>query len=77
MASSDLSTLREHALALSETERANLAHDLVASLDGAAEAGAAEAWDTEVVRRINEIDSGLTDLLDPLEVIKGIRDRVS
>jgi len=77
MASSDLSTLREHALALSETERANLAHDLVASLDGAAEAGAAEAWDTEIVRRINEIDSGQTDLLDPLEVIKGIRDRVS
>lgn len=77
MVTRDLSSLRKHALALSETERAHLAHDLVASLDGTAEADAAEAWDTEIVRRINEIDSGQTALLDPLEVIKGIRDRVS
>jgi len=77
MATRDLSVLREDALALSEAERAHLAHDLVASLDGPAEQGVAEAWDREIIRRINEIDTGNATLLDASEVISDIRKRIS
>ena len=77
MATRELSMLREGALALSEAERANLAHDLVASLDGPAEQDVADAWDKEIVRRINEIDSGNATLLDASEVIADIRKRFS
>jgi len=73
MATRELSVLREDALALSEAERAHLAHDLVASLDGPAEQGATEAWDKEIVNRINEIDGGNAKLLDASEVIANIR----
>lgn len=77
MATRELSMLREEALALSEAERAHLAHDLVASLDGPAEQDVADAWDKEIVRRINEIDSGSATLLDVSEVISDIRKRIS
>ncbi len=45
-------------------KRTKLAHDLVASLDGPADISVAEAWDTGVCRRITEIESGKTELLD-------------
>lgn len=77
MATRELSVLREEALALNETERANLAHDLVASLDGPAEQDVADVWDKEIVRRIKEIDEGKALLLDASEVIAGIRKRIS
>ncbi|HXK56086.1 MAG: addiction module protein [Gammaproteobacteria bacterium] len=73
----ELSVLREDALALSEAERAILAHDLVASLDGPAEQDVSDAWDREIIRRINEIDSGNTTLFDASEVISDIRKRIS
>lgn len=77
MATRELSALREDALALSEAERAHLAHDLVASLDGPAEQDVADAWDREIIRRINEIDSGDVTLLNASEVISDIRKRIS
>ena len=77
MPTRELSVLREDALALSESERAILAHDLVASLDGPVEQNVADAWDKEIIRRINEIDSGNTTLLDASEVISDIRKRIS
>ena len=77
MATRDLSVLRKDALALSEAERAHLAHDLVASLDGPAEQDVADAWDKEIIRRINEIESGNAKLLDASEVISDIRKRIS
>ena len=77
MPTRELSVLREDALALSEAERAILAHDLVASLDGPAEQDVADAWDREIIRRINEIDSGNATLFDASEVISDIRKRIS
>lgn len=73
----ELATVREDALALSESDRADLAHDLVASLDGPADRDIADAWDKEIVRRINEIDSGNATLFDASEVISDIRKRIS
>lgn len=77
MVTRQLSVLREDALALSEVERAHLAQDLVASLDGPGEQDAARAWDKEIVRRIEEIDSGDATLLDAREVLADIRKRIS
>lgn len=46
------------ALRLPEGERAELAASLIASLDPEADPEAAAAWDTEIARRVAELDSG-------------------
>ncbi|MFC3887652.1 addiction module protein [Salinispirillum marinum] len=63
-------------MTLSEHERAKLASDLMASLDGPAESDVAEAWDIEVCRRINEIESGRTELLNLDDVLARARARI-
>lgn len=63
-------------MTLPERERAKLARDLVASLDGPADVGVAEAWDTEICRRINDIESGKAELLDADAAIARARDRI-
>jgi putative addiction module component (TIGR02574 family) len=63
-------------MALPEKERAKLASDLVASLDGPTEQNVAEAWDIEICRRINEIESGKAELLDVEEVLARARARI-
>ena len=73
----EIETVRAEALALSELERAELARDLVASLDGPAEPDVARAWDIEICRRINEIESGTAQLLDPAEVLRKARGRLA
>lgn len=76
MAALELETLRKAAMTLSEHERAVLAKDLVASLDGPADEGVAEVWDREIRRRIQKIDSGEAELLDAKEVLTRARDRI-
>ena len=72
----DPEALRDAALALSEAERAKLARDLIASLDGPADNDVAEAWDIELCRRINEVESGKAQLLDVEDVLARIRARI-
>ncbi|MED5601573.1 MAG: addiction module protein [Alloalcanivorax venustensis] len=71
----DPEALRDAALALSEVERAKLARDLIASLDGPADDDVAEAWDIELCRRINEVEAGKAQLLDAEDVLARIRAR--
>ncbi len=73
----DPEALRDAALALSEAERAKLARDLIASLDGPADDDVAEAWDIELCRRINEIEAGQAQLLDVEEVLARVRARIA
>ena len=68
--------MRAEALALSELDRARLARDLVASLDGPADPEVSAAWDVEICRRINEIENGAATLLDPAEVLSRARSRL-
>lgn len=77
MSSSSLEKLRTEALNLSETDRAELAQQLVASLDGAREPGAEEAWDVEILRRLAEIDAGTANLIDRTEFSQRMRARVA
>lgn len=50
--------LLERALALPESERAELAGNLISSLDTTADEDVDAAWQEEVVRRLNEVRSG-------------------
>lgn len=76
MSRSELEALQGAVMALPEKERAKLASDLMASLDGPAEQGVAEAWDIELCRRINEIESGKSELLDLDDVLARARKRI-
>ncbi|MGH9961758.1 MAG: addiction module protein [Pyrinomonadaceae bacterium] len=72
-----LHSVRSQALELNEVERAELAHDLVISLDGLADSDAAHEWETEIVRRLDDIDSGTAKLIDREEFTRRMRERLS
>jgi putative addiction module component (TIGR02574 family) len=72
-----LEKVRLEALSLPESDRAELAFDLVASLDGRPDAGAEQAWDAEILRRLAEIDSGTAKLVDREELRRRLRARMS
>ncbi len=76
MTTAHLETLRSEALALSEAERAKLASDLVASLDGPKDSNLTEAWDMEICRRINEIEQDPRLLLEADAVLKRAKARM-
>ena len=73
MASVALEQLRTKVLALSESERAELAHDLVISLDGDPDAGVADEWDAEVMRRLDQIDAGTATFVNREEFKRLLR----
>lgn len=73
MATEPLQHLRSEILALSEAERAELAHDLIQSLDAPGENGVEDAWDREIMRRIGEIDAGQAEFLDRGEFRRRLR----
>jgi putative addiction module component (TIGR02574 family) len=73
----ELDTIRQDALSLSLGERAELARDLMASLDGPADPDAQSLWDREICRRINKLRAGEATLLDPKEVLSRIRKRLN
>jgi putative addiction module component (TIGR02574 family) len=56
--SKPLESVLADALRLDEDTRAELAAELLASLDGPAEPDAAQAWDDEIDRRIAAIEAG-------------------
>ncbi|MEM8493453.1 MAG: addiction module protein [Pseudomonadota bacterium] len=73
----EVEAVRVDALALPEIDRAALARDLLASLDGSADPDVAKAWDIELCRRINEIESGVAQLLDVDEVLEKARKKIA
>lgn len=64
MSSLTLEKLRSEVLRLPQSERAELAHDLVKSLDLPVDVDAADAWDQEILRRLAQIDAGTAQLVD-------------
>jgi putative addiction module component (TIGR02574 family) len=73
MASVALDLVRSKALELSEAERAELAHDLVASLDGEPDPKVADEWDAEILRRLRQIDNGTAEFVDRSELKRRMR----
>lgn len=70
-----LEKLRSEALRLSEKERAELAQDLMKSLDAPGDPDAADAWDKEISRRLDEIDAGTAKLIDRAELRRRMQRR--
>jgi putative addiction module component (TIGR02574 family) len=62
-------------LRLPAKDRARLALELIRSLDGEPEAGAAQAWDVEIERRGAEIDGNTADTLTLAEYRAHVRQR--
>jgi hypothetical protein len=58
MSSTILEKLRSEALQLPDRERAELAHELMKSLDAPADTGAAEAWEKEILRSLPKSSPG-------------------
>ena len=56
--SQDASELLRRALDLPVAERAELAGSLIESLDEAKEEAVQSAWDAEIIRRMEELNSG-------------------
>ena len=77
MGSTTLEKVRSDALNLSEAERAELAYNLVVSLDGPPDADVEKAWDAEILRRLSEIDAGTANLVDRKEFQRRIRARMN
>ena len=50
--------LLKRAMTLSAEERAELASSLIDSLDSGVDEGAAQAWDEEIAKRVQELDAG-------------------
>jgi putative addiction module component (TIGR02574 family) len=69
--------LRERALELPPHERARLAHEIIASLDGPADDGASAAWIEEIQRRADEVRSGSVKLVSWKAVRAGILKRLA
>lgn len=76
MASVALDQVRNKALDLSRHERAALAHDLLASLDGVADEGVEQAWAVEIERRIAALDAGSVQAIEADDVTQRIMQRV-
>ena len=68
MSNATLEQVRSKGFELNASERAELAHNLIASLDGEADQGVAEAWDSEFQRRLKQIDDGSADFIDHAEL---------
>ena len=77
MPDTTLDQLRIEALKLSDRDRAELARDLVASLDAPFDADAAEAWDVELRRRLAQIDDGTARLVDRDEFRRRLSERLA
>jgi putative addiction module component (TIGR02574 family) len=67
------SALLADALRLSEAARAELAAELLASLDGPPDGDAHSAWQAEILRRIDAVESGRM----PLESWDDVKERVA
>jgi putative addiction module component (TIGR02574 family) len=71
--SNALSELKQKAAQLTEAERAELALELIESLDDQVDADADEAWRVEIERRIADFESGKVKLIPGDEVFARIR----
>jgi len=71
--SRELTELRKKALALSATERAKLAGSLTKSLDEVEDESVEKAWDAEIARRIEDLDSGRVKLISRDEFLRRLR----
>ena len=71
-----MNQLRTQISTLSKPERAALAHEIIASLDGVRDDAVEQAWDDEIMRRMAQVESGQAELLTRDEFREQMRSRV-
>jgi putative addiction module component (TIGR02574 family) len=76
MANQSLDAVKATALELPKADRAELAHDLVASLDGTPEADAIDHWDAELLRRLAEVKADTAVLHSRAEFRARLKERL-
>jgi len=76
MSSATLKRALDLALDLPEAERAALARDLLASLDGPADPDAAQEWEAEIAKRLEDVQAGTAQTIDADEALRGIDARL-
>lgn len=76
MASATLKRALDLALELPESERAALAHDLLASLDGPRDVDTQQAWEAEITKRLDELEVGKARAIDADEALRRIDARL-
>ena len=72
MSSSTFKEALDLALELPPVERAALAHDLLASLDGPADADAGQTWEAEIKRRLDDLEAGQAQTVSADETLRRI-----
>ena len=76
MSDATLEKLRSEVLGLPDSDRAELAHDLIKSLDAPPGGGVADTWDHEILRRLDAIDAGTAQFVDRDELRRRMRERL-
>ncbi|HEX4158392.1 MAG TPA: addiction module protein [Rhizomicrobium sp.] len=76
MPSTSLKRVLDLALELPASKRAELAQDVLASLDGEADSDSARAWKSEIAERMERFESGHSKLVDAKDAIRRIDDRL-
>ena len=76
MTTATLDRLRTQISALSEAERAALAREIIAGLDGARDDAVEQAWDDEILRRMAQVENGQAELLTRDELRQRVRSRM-
>jgi putative addiction module component (TIGR02574 family) len=76
MGTKDLHNLRQQAMALDETDREDLAYDLLDTLDPGPTSEIERAWLEEAGRRIADLDAGRTRTIPVDEVLENIEKRL-
>jgi putative addiction module component (TIGR02574 family) len=69
--------LLQTALTLSPNDRAEIAAQLLESLDGEPDQDVEAAWAAEIKRRIDQIDRGEVELIPAEEVMRSMRERLN
>ena len=76
MTSATLKRALDLALELPPEERAELARDVLASLDGEPDPDCAQAWDSEITERMAKLESGQSKPVGWDEALRRIDDRL-
>jgi len=76
MGNKNLQRLRQQALALDDKDRADLAYDLLDTLDPGPASEVDQAWLDEAGRRVADLDAGRTRTIPVAEVVKDIEKRL-
>lgn len=76
MTAETLNNLRAQISALTESERAALAHEIIMSLDGPRDNSVEQAWNEEITRRVAKVKSGQATLLSREEFRTRMNERI-